>query len=98
MRYLFLVLCLAGCKRRNGMPELVNWQDNLMPLASFQLECPEQSLTVIDLGFGEKAGVRGCGQSATYIYDGHRGWNRADTVSVELGPETGSRHGIFGGR
>lgn len=76
-------IVLSGCLTTmgNGKPELVTWQDRLIPMAVFQLNCPERDLTVVDLGRGEKAGVEGCGQRATYLYDDKLGWNRADVMS-----------------
>ncbi len=82
MRYFWVMMVLSGCATIiNGRPEVVTWQEGLMSTASFQLNCPRSKLDVVDLGGGEKAGVSGCGQRATYIYVGHRDWDRADYMT-----------------
>lgn len=69
--------------RANGKPEVVNWEDRLRTLASFELNCPNAKLTVQDLDRGEKAGVSGCGQRATYVYtDGE--WSRSGERPVVI--------------
>lgn len=40
--------------------------DQLVRRAAFDMNCPESSLEVHDLG-GRTRGVRGCGQQATYV-------------------------------
>ena len=43
--------------------------------ASFELECPESQLQVIDLGSDSASiGVTGCGKKAVYKFAGNRGW------------------------
>lgn len=84
MRWVLVVMLLAtGCRRANGMPELVSWEDRLRALAGFQLDCDPESLTVLPLGNGHQAGVSGCGQRAVYMYiHDRKSWVRADDASI----------------
>ncbi|MEZ4335836.1 MAG: hypothetical protein R3B82_04335 [Sandaracinaceae bacterium] len=54
-----LLFLIAGC---GGGPNL----RTLRQRASFDLNCPEDQITAVDLP-GEAAGVNGCGQRASYV-------------------------------
>jgi hypothetical protein len=58
MRLLFaFALLLAAC----------HGPEPLRPRASFDLDCPEDSITVTELG-GDTYGASGCGRRGTYVW------------------------------
>lgn len=62
----------------------------LLQRAAFDLECPQPSLTVTELGFGLNAphGVSGCGKKATYVRDPATGqWILNSPTTVRERPE-----------
>lgn len=80
-----LAFVLSACvgyhgRLGDGSQALVKEHDRLLRIASFQLDCPEGQLTVVDLR-DHKAGVSGCHQRATYLHDDRAGWLRADVAS-----------------
>ncbi len=81
------IVAFAGC-----VPTAPEGQ--LRTRAAFDLKCSEGDLSVADLGggvgdsqHGATRGVTGCGQRATYIYDGYRrAWlmNNMDTPAAPM--------------
>lgn len=75
---LLLVLIVSGCVTlvpRDGFQLREDWwvhdQEAIRTQASFELNCPKESLAVqviavFDTAFANKVGVTGCGQRATY--------------------------------
>ena len=60
--WLFAVLATAGC----SMATMHG--DTLRTRASFDMQCPREQLHVTEID-GTTAGVEGCGQRGTYIYN-----------------------------
>jgi hypothetical protein len=80
-------LLLAACATSNA-----ERQDSLRTRAAFDLKCPAPSLKITELAndremVSEKrmtsAGVEGCGQSRTYVYNGTQGVWMLDAVNGE---------------
>ena len=65
MQKLYFVLscsiAISACSTLAGRVEL------LTKRASFDLQCPEETLETVDLGAGRTYGVRGCSKQATYV-------------------------------
>ena len=89
MRCVLCAVTLAACltTRANGKPEVVRWEDRLRHVAGFEMNRPEETLEVVDLLRGERAGVSGCGQRAAYVYSQKvQGWTREPVEVVPVTP------------
>ncbi len=74
----------CGPSRESTLARRASHDDQLRARASFDLQCPKDSLEIVpikqeptvfheDILFTVIAGVRGCNQQVTYVYEGHRG-------------------------
>lgn len=74
----------CGPSRESTVAGIAAHDDQLRSRASFDLQCPKDSLQIVpikqyqtpfhdDLKYTVIAGVRGCDQQVTYLYDEHRG-------------------------
>lgn len=66
MKYLLIIsmLLITGCSSTG----------NLKKRASFDLNCAQDQLSLIELGGNGVMGVEGCGQRATYLRVGIDSW------------------------
>ena len=92
IRGIAVLFLVAACGVSNA-----ERHDTLRTRAAFDLKCPAESLQITDLGnnsekVGEKrvttAGVDGCGQRRTYVYNATQGVWMLDAVNGEpAGPK-----------
>ena len=87
------MLTLAlGCASHEAA-RLERQQSNLRRRAGFDLQCPEQELTLTPLGrvqgngYTQQYGVRGCGRQGTYVQI-LRSWD-ADWIANTSGGDSG---------
>ncbi len=63
---LFAISCAGGQSGADGSGEL--WETReLKKQASFDMNCEQRELTVVETGDNRRYGVRGCGRQATYV-------------------------------
>jgi hypothetical protein len=71
------IVATASCYDRD------RWDALLAQRASFDFNCPQQQLRLVDMGDRLVRGVEGCGRRATYIQNPHTGtW----VMNTEQGP------------
>ncbi|MBS2026340.1 MAG: hypothetical protein JST54_00430 [Deltaproteobacteria bacterium] len=88
------LLALPGCFSSEAISRdrVDDFRDRMMTRAAFELDCPWQSLEIVDLmpndpiWAGSQLGVRGCGRRAVYLWDGEHNW-MANTAAIEWSPE-----------
>lgn len=81
-----LGLVISGCgpSRESALAAVASHDDALRARASFDFQCPKDGLTVTplktysnafheDVKYAVMAGVQGCNQRGTYLYDQTRG-------------------------
>jgi len=87
-----LVLCACFSSEAISRDRVDDFRDRMMTRAAFELDCPWQSLEIVDLmpndpiWAGSQLGVRGCGRRAVYLWDGEHNW-MANTAAIEWSPE-----------
>jgi len=78
-----LVLAAALLAGLAACPAVQRHEDTLRTRAAFDLQCPAGQLKLKALDHNI-AGVEGCGQRGTYVYNGQTGW-------ILNGPTTGDQ-------
>jgi hypothetical protein len=98
--WLVLPLCLLACSALRLQPGSKYWFDNdvngkreLLKRASLVMACNEGQLATTSAGLVGKGAtrddyrtveVRGCGQTATYVYLEYRGWVLSDVTERKV--------------
>ena len=80
------MLVACGGNQKQDREENDRWMDALLrKRATFDLNCPEATLTVTRLG-NDTRGVEGCGQKASYVYQ--RGNWLMNTINGAEAPQS----------